>query len=112
MASLFRTRIGTVNLIAISLIAGLTGALSLLSLASVSEMDKIKAHWLIWSLKHIGGLLIVSVVLTTVVLMLNALYQVIRFRKVRIHFLAAILLKSLLASIIAATAGNFILLAD
>lgn len=104
-------RIGTFNLIVICLIAGLTGALSIFSIASKGEMDKIRANWPSWSCKHVGALLMVSLALTLVLLLGNLLYQGIRYRKINIKMLLSILLKSLLASFIVAVAGNFFLLA-
>jgi hypothetical protein len=112
MAFSLRMRIGTFNIVGISLVAGLIAPLSILFLGGPKQAAYFKAHWFTFSCKRIGMLMMVSLVLTMVLILINLLYQGIRYRKINVALLLNILLKSLIASFIVAMAGDIFLICD
>lgn len=110
MTENFRKRVGDLNVVGIGVLAAVVFFLSVIFLGGKAEGERIKAHWFYFSLRHIGGLMLIALVVTLGFMLLTLVYEGVFYRRINGRRLLTILTGSLLASFIAAFVGNLLLL--
>jgi hypothetical protein len=104
-------RLGAWNTAGISLCGGIIGCLSVLFLGSKAQGEEIKQHAVKFFFTHVGVLMLPAGLFAAVLVLLNIIVDFIVHRRLNAEKLAALLLRSLIISLIVAVLGTCFLLA-